>query len=150
MKLQLFIPIISFVLMSCTAQLSQKEKMDECINLGKLASQSMDTKVFQGDSESAFQAADDFEARAKELRETKFRDTNLKDTAVQLATLNEKSANAAREFANKISKLNQKPEDSELLAQVKEQVEQLGDIGQQVTALAKNRLNECLNQANSI
>ncbi|MBC6434106.1 hypothetical protein FM036_27175 [Nostoc sp. HG1] len=150
MRFQLLALTIPFILASCTPQLSTEEKLDECIKLAKFANKSIETTVFGGDSKSANQAADNLELNARFLREAKFRDAGIKNTAEQLALLNEKSAKTARQLGKTVDKLDQKIGDPDLIVELKEKSSELTKIGDEVTALANPQLKQCSNQNKNI
>jgi len=144
MMLKILSVVAIVILVGCTSQPSSTEKSKECVQLTKLAQKSINNTVFAGDSKNANQAADIFELNARTIRETKFRDEGLKDTAEKLAVINEENAKTAKEIAKTIDELNQKIGDSKLSNQLKEQGNKMTELGDKVTKLIDTQLIQCL------
>ncbi|MFN6559987.1 MAG: hypothetical protein RMY28_009285 [Nostoc sp. ChiSLP01] len=137
---------ILLIVVGCTPQLSAKEKLDECTKLASFGNSSIEPNIFGTDSKSFNKTADNFELNARYLREAKFRDAGIKNSAEQLALLNEKNADAARELGKTVDKLNQKVGDPELLDRLQKQGGELTKIGDEITALVNAQLDRCPNR----
>jgi hypothetical protein len=140
--------VIPLLVASCTPQLNATEKLSECTQLTEFANNSIDPTVFGTDSKSFNQAADKLELNARSIKEAKFRDVGIKNTAEKLILLNKETAEAARELGKTVDKLNQKTGDFDLTNQLKEQSNKLTELGDKVTTIVKPQLDQCPSRKN--